>query len=141
MRSFCSAYIGAPVRNFPRHFVWSIFFFFCIAPLVNCTQDQTKELNQIISGWVCKKHLFLIKGNENTEFAASIGNKYALFNFQGFYGNLKSFYLYEDDSLEFTPMHKTLRVQLPDLRYTDARVNFSVKSFRYGLAHGTYIRW
>ena len=30
------------------------------------------------------------KGNENTEFAASIANKYALFNFQGFYGNLKS---------------------------------------------------
>ena len=34
MRSFCSAYIGAPVRNFPRHFVWSIFFFFCIGTKV-----------------------------------------------------------------------------------------------------------
>ena len=30
------------------------------------------------------------KGNENTEFAASIANKYALFNFQGFYGDLQS---------------------------------------------------
>ena len=28
------------------------------------------------------------KGNENTEYAASLANKYALFNFQGFYGNL-----------------------------------------------------
>jgi len=34
-----------------------------------------------------------------------------------------------DHSLEFTPMHKTLRVQLPDLRYTDCRIDFSVKSF------------
>ncbi|XP_076036169.1 fermitin 1 isoform X3 [Oratosquilla oratoria] len=31
--------------------------------------------------------------------------------------------------LEFTPMHKTLRVQLPDLRYMDFRVDFSVKTF------------
>jgi kindlin 2 len=34
-----------------------------------------------------------------------------------------------DAVLDFTPMHKTLRVQLPDLRYIDARVDFSVKTF------------
>lgn len=34
-----------------------------------------------------------------------------------------------DALLNFTPMHKTLRVQLPDLRYIDARVDFSVKTF------------
>lgn len=31
--------------------------------------------------------------------------------------------------LEFTPMHKTLTVQMPDLRYMDFRVDFSVKTF------------
>ncbi|XP_027221538.1 unc-112-related protein isoform X2 [Penaeus vannamei] len=31
--------------------------------------------------------------------------------------------------LEFTPMHKNLRVQLPDLRYMDFRVDFSIKTF------------
>ncbi|XP_074599555.1 unc-112-related protein-like [Brevipalpus obovatus] len=34
-----------------------------------------------------------------------------------------------DALLHFTPMHKTLRVQLPDLRFLDARVDFSIKSF------------
>ncbi|XP_014243585.1 unc-112-related protein-like [Cimex lectularius] len=34
-----------------------------------------------------------------------------------------------DASLQFTPMHKTLRVQLPDLRYLDCRVDFSIKTF------------
>ncbi|KAL1461446.1 hypothetical protein WDU94_013345 [Cyamophila willieti] len=34
-----------------------------------------------------------------------------------------------DSLLEFTPMHKTLRVQLPDLRYLDCRVDFSIKTF------------
>lgn len=34
-----------------------------------------------------------------------------------------------DALLYFTPMHKTLRVQLPDLRYLDCRVDFSVKTF------------
>ena len=29
-------------------------------------------------------------GNDTTQFAEAIGNKYALFNFQGFYGNLSS---------------------------------------------------
>ena len=32
-------------------------------------------------------------------------------------------------SLVFTPMHKMLRVQLPDLRHLDLRVNFSAKCF------------
>lgn len=34
-----------------------------------------------------------------------------------------------DTLLHFTPMHKTLRVQLPDLRYLDCRVDFSIKTF------------
>lgn len=35
-----------------------------------------------------------------------------------------------DSYLNFTPMHKPLRVQLPDLRYVDARVDFSVPCFK-----------
>lgn len=34
-----------------------------------------------------------------------------------------------DSFLNFTPMHKPLRVQLPDLRFVDARVDFSVQCF------------
>ncbi|KAK6638924.1 hypothetical protein RUM43_007194 [Polyplax serrata] len=34
-----------------------------------------------------------------------------------------------DALLHFTPMHKCLRVQLPDLRYLDCRVDFSIKTF------------
>lgn len=34
-----------------------------------------------------------------------------------------------DTCLHFTPMHKTLRVQLPDLRYLDCRVDYSIKTF------------
>lgn len=34
-----------------------------------------------------------------------------------------------DAVLYFTPMHKCLRVQLPDLRFLDCRVDFSVKTF------------
>lgn len=34
-----------------------------------------------------------------------------------------------DALLHFTPMHKNLRVQLPDLRYHDTKVDFSVKTF------------
>lgn len=34
-----------------------------------------------------------------------------------------------DALLYFTPMHKQLRVQLPDLRYLDMNVDFSVKTF------------
>ncbi|XP_045460943.1 unc-112-related protein-like [Harmonia axyridis] len=35
-----------------------------------------------------------------------------------------------DAYLHFTPMHKNLRVQLPDLRTLDVKVDFSVKVFR-----------
>ncbi|XP_076355270.1 unc-112-related protein-like [Tachypleus tridentatus] len=34
-----------------------------------------------------------------------------------------------DALLHFTPMHKILRVQLPDLRFMDCKVDFSVKTF------------
>lgn len=34
-----------------------------------------------------------------------------------------------DTLLHFTPMHKNLRVQLPDLRYVDSRVDFSITAF------------
>ena len=34
-----------------------------------------------------------------------------------------------DAFLHFTPMHKTVRVQLPDLRYIDCSVDFSIKTF------------
>jgi len=34
-----------------------------------------------------------------------------------------------DALLHFTPMHKTCRIQLPDLRYIDYRVDFSIKCF------------
>lgn len=34
-----------------------------------------------------------------------------------------------DTTIHFTPMHKTLRIQLPDLRYIDCTVDFSVKTF------------
>ncbi|XP_058467995.1 unc-112-related protein isoform X2 [Malaya genurostris] len=37
--------------------------------------------------------------------------------------------LHADALLYFTPMHKTLRVQMPDLRYLDCRVDFSIKTF------------
>lgn len=34
-----------------------------------------------------------------------------------------------DTVIHFTPMHKTIRIQLPDLRYVDCVVDFSVKTF------------
>ena len=34
-----------------------------------------------------------------------------------------------DAVIYFTPMHKTIRIQLPDLRYIDCQVDFSVKTF------------
>lgn len=34
-----------------------------------------------------------------------------------------------DTVIHFTPMHKTIRIQLPDLRYVDCTVDFSVKTF------------
>lgn len=42
---------------------------------------------------------------------------------------LNHYGLQADSFLYFTPMHKPLRVQLPDLRYVDANVNFSVDVF------------
>lgn len=38
-----------------------------------------------------------------------------------------------DTVIHFTPMHKTLRIQLPDLRYVDCTVDFSVKTFNAGV--------
>ena len=38
-----------------------------------------------------------------------------------------------DALIYFTPMHKTLRIQLPDLRFIDCRVDFSVKTFNSSL--------
>ncbi|CAG9838342.1 unnamed protein product [Diabrotica balteata] len=37
--------------------------------------------------------------------------------------------VHADALLHFTPMHKILRLQLPDLRYLDMRVDFSIKTF------------
>ena len=34
-----------------------------------------------------------------------------------------------DAVIQFTPMHKTLRIQLPDLRYIDCNVDFSIRTF------------
>lgn len=34
-----------------------------------------------------------------------------------------------DALLHFTPMHKNLRLQLPDLRFLDTKVDFSIKTF------------
>ena len=42
---------------------------------------------------------------------------------------LDRYNLTADAIVHFTPMHKTLRVQLPDLRYVDCSVDFSVKTF------------
>lgn len=38
--------------------------------------------------------------------------------------------VHADALLHFTPMHKVLRVQLPDLRHLDCRVDFSSNTFR-----------
>ncbi|CAH0551005.1 unnamed protein product [Brassicogethes aeneus] len=42
---------------------------------------------------------------------------------------LDQYGVHADALLHFTPMHKTLRLQLPDLRYLDMRVDFSIKTF------------
>ena len=34
-----------------------------------------------------------------------------------------------DAFLHFTPMHKTVRIQLPDLRYIDCSADFSIRTF------------
>lgn len=39
-----------------------------------------------------------------------------------------------DSLLHFTPMHKALRVQLPDLRYLNCQIDFSVKTFNAVIA-------
>ena len=39
-----------------------------------------------------------------------------------------------DALIHFTPMHKTLRIQLPDLRYIDSNVDFSTKTFNTVIA-------
>ncbi len=39
-----------------------------------------------------------------------------------------------DAVIHFTPMHKTLRVQLPDLRLIDCNVDFSVRTFNASIA-------
>ncbi len=39
-----------------------------------------------------------------------------------------------DAVIYFTPMHKTLRIQLPDLRYIDCNVDFSVRTFSASIA-------
>ena len=39
-----------------------------------------------------------------------------------------------DATIYFTPMHKTLKIQLPDLRYIDCNVDFSIKTFNASIA-------
>ena len=42
---------------------------------------------------------------------------------------LDQYNLTADAIVHFTPMHKTLRIQLPDLRYVDCTADFSVRTF------------
>lgn len=42
---------------------------------------------------------------------------------------LDQYGVHADAALYFTPMHKTLRVQLPDLRFLDCTIDFSIKTF------------
>lgn len=42
---------------------------------------------------------------------------------------LDQYGVHADAVLHFTPMHKPLRVQLPDLRYVDCRIDFSINTF------------
>lgn len=37
--------------------------------------------------------------------------------------------VHADAALHFTPMHKPLRIQLPDLRYIDCKIDFSIDTF------------
>lgn len=39
-----------------------------------------------------------------------------------------------DAIIHFTPMHKALRIQLPDLRFIDCNVDFSVRTFNASIA-------
>ncbi|KAJ2953155.1 hypothetical protein O0L34_g727 [Tuta absoluta] len=43
---------------------------------------------------------------------------------------LDQYGVHADAALHFTPMHKPLRIQLPDLRYIDCKIDFSIDTFR-----------
>ncbi len=47
---------------------------------------------------------------------------------------LNQYNITADAVIHFTPMHKTLRVQLPDLRLIDCNVDFSVRTFNASIA-------
>ena len=55
---------------------------------------------------------------------------------------LDQFNVTADATVHFTPMHKTLRIQLPDLRYVDCSVDFSIRTFNavYNLCNELEIR-
>lgn len=42
---------------------------------------------------------------------------------------LDQYGVHADAALHFTPMHKALRIQLPDLRYVDCKIDFSIDTF------------
>ncbi|XP_045502570.1 unc-112-related protein-like isoform X1 [Colias croceus] len=42
---------------------------------------------------------------------------------------LDQYGVHADAALHFTPMHKPLRIQLPDLRYIDCKIDFSIDTF------------
>ncbi|KAM3962428.1 unc-112-related protein [Aphomia sociella] len=42
---------------------------------------------------------------------------------------LDQYSVHADAALHFTPMHKPLRIQLPDLRYIDCKIDFSIDTF------------
>lgn len=42
---------------------------------------------------------------------------------------LDQYGVHADAALHFTPMHKSLRIQLPDLRFIDCRIDFSIDTF------------
>nr|NP_001408900.1 unc-112-related protein [Spodoptera frugiperda] len=42
---------------------------------------------------------------------------------------LDQYGVHADATLHFTPMHKPIRIQLPDLRYIDCKIDFSIDTF------------
>ncbi|XP_041969966.1 unc-112-related protein-like isoform X2 [Aricia agestis] len=42
---------------------------------------------------------------------------------------LDQYGVHADAALHFTPMHKPIRIQLPDLRYIDCKIDFSIDTF------------
>ncbi|XP_052756359.1 unc-112-related protein-like [Galleria mellonella] len=42
---------------------------------------------------------------------------------------LDQYSVHADAALHFTPMHKPIRIQLPDLRYIDCKIDFSIDTF------------